>query len=323
MHFLDATTGWVAVLGEGIYATSDGGATWRHQADSYATLALAAGDATHVWALGLGDLVGTVDSSADTAPPSTFSDADGAWRSTSQTVTLTPNDIGVIGLGGTEYSLDGGESWQDGTVISFDAPADHANDGSHELLYRSVDLAGNREATQLNAVNIDTLGPTCSAPKEAVVNAGSKGILRFWADDATSGVRRAAITLSDSHGRVRRTFVKYAGNWDAWPAPTYYWLRFTCDLRPGRYRITVKAVDRAGNAQVKVGHNWLRVVRRGAPKARRPWWPAGLPSSQMSFETGVGGAASLRRALGAAATSSYPAWRPGMTAPVLEHLRLR
>jgi photosystem II stability/assembly factor-like uncharacterized protein len=323
VHFLDAMTGWAAVLGEGVYATGDGGATWRHQADSYATLALAAGDATHVWAFGLGSLVGTVDSNADTAPPSTFSDADGAWRSTAQTVTLVPNDVGAAGLGGTEYSLDGGENWQDGTVISFDAPADHANDGSHELLYRSTDLAGNREATQLNTVNLDTLGPTCSAPKEAVVNAGSSGILRFWAGDATSGVRRATITLSDRSGRVRRTFVKRAGNWGAWPAPTYYWMRFACDLKPGRYRITVQAVDRAGNAQVKVGHNWLRVVRRGAPKAHRPWWPAGLPDSQMTVETGVGGAAPSPRELGAAATSSCLTPRPWVSAPLLEDLRLR
>jgi photosystem II stability/assembly factor-like uncharacterized protein len=291
VQFLDSQTGWVAVLGKGIYATSDGGTTWQREADSDATLAIAASDSAHVWAFGLGDLLGTVDSSADTAPPSTLSDGDGAWHDTSQTLTLTPNDIGAAGLAGTQYSLDRGKSWQDGTVIAFDAPADHANDGVHEVFYRSTDLAGNREATQLDAVSIDTLGPVCSAPKEAVVNAGSRGILRFMAVDTTSGVQRATITLSDRGGHVRRTFVSHAGHWGASPAPTYYWLRFDCDLKPGRYLVTVSAVDLAGNTQVKVGHNWLRVVRSGAPKATHPWWPSGLPGSSMSSIV-VAGAAS-------------------------------
>jgi photosystem II stability/assembly factor-like uncharacterized protein len=312
VHFLDSLTGWVAVVGEGIYATTDGGSTWHHAADSAATVAIAASDGAHVWALGLGELVATVDSSADSAPPSTISDADADWHGTSQTVTLTPNDVGAAGLAGTEYSLDMGETWQDGLVVAFDAPADHANDGGHQLLYRSTDMAGNREATQLSIVNIDTLGPTCAAPKKAVVNAGSKGILRFMAGDATSGVRRATITLSDPGGRVRRTFVEYAGNWGAWPAPTYYWLRFDCDLGPGYYRITVRAMDLAGNEQVKVGHNWLHVVRRGAPKASRPWWPSGLPNSSLSSVTDAGSASSaLARSLARAPATMRMSATPG------------
>jgi photosystem II stability/assembly factor-like uncharacterized protein len=316
VHFLDPQTGWAAFAGQGVYRTTDGGLNWSHQADSYASLAIAASDGTHVWALGLGDLVATVDSSADTAPPSTISNGDGAWHRTAQTVTLTPNDIGGAGLAGTEYSLDMGTTWRDGTVIAFDAPADHANDGVHRLLYRSTDRAGNREATQLNVVNIDTLGPRCSAPRQAAVNAGSKGILRFKADDATSGARRATITLSDSRGRARRTFVRYAGNWGASPPPTYYWLRFTCDLKPGRYRIAVSAVDRAGNAQRKVGHSWLRVVRRGAPPAHRPWWPSGLPGGPMTVETGAGAApaaADAPLALAEARASSGVAALSGFT----------
>jgi photosystem II stability/assembly factor-like uncharacterized protein len=304
LHFLDAQTGWVNVEGKGIYATTDGGVTWQREADSGSTYAIAASDVAHVWALGLGDLLGTVDSSADTAPPSTLSSADDAWHRTLQNVTLTPNDIGGAGLAGTEYSLDMGATWQQGTSIAFDAPANHSNDGVHELLYRSTDAAGNREATQLCSVQIDTLGPVCSAPKKAVVNAGSEGILRFKADDATSGVRRATITISDLRGNVRRSFVKYSGDWGADPAPSYYWLPFACDLKPGYYRITVRAVDRAGNQQVKVGHNWLHVVRSGAPNATRPWWPSGLPDTTVNGMSSGGGAARLAASLGSTPTAS-------------------
>jgi photosystem II stability/assembly factor-like uncharacterized protein len=310
LHFLNAQTGWVTINGKGVYATTDAGATWRRETDSDWTATIAASDAAHVWAFGLGDLLGTVDSSADTAPPSTFSSADNAWRSAPVTITLTPNDIGAAGLAGTEYSRDMGETWQEGTSIAFDASADHSNDGAHELLYRSTDAAGNREATQLCTVQIDTLGPKCSAPAHAIVNAGSKGILRFRADDSTSGVRRATITLSDPKGRVRRTFVKYSGNWSSEPPPTYYWLRFACDLKPGFYRITVRAVDRAGNEQVTVGHNWLHVVRRGAPKQTRPWWPSGLPDTSMGGRMSSGPVAgAIAAALGpahSASSSSLP-----------------
>jgi hypothetical protein len=77
----------------------------------------------------------------------------------------------------------------------------------------------------------------------------------------------------------------------SYPAPTYYWLRFACDLKPGYYRITVKAVDLAGNAQTTIGHNWLKVVRHGAPRQTHPWWPAGLPDTSGRIRMGSMGAA--------------------------------
>jgi photosystem II stability/assembly factor-like uncharacterized protein len=300
LHFLDALTGWVAVSGEGVYKTTDGGVSWAlvSIAGSGETSVLTASDATHVWALGLGELLGTVDATGDTAAPQTWTDGDGRWTRSAQTLTLTAGDIGGSGLARTEYSLDDGKSWLAGTSMAFAAPADHSNDGAHTVRYRSIDGAGNREATKLTAVLIDTLGPACGAPKKAVVNAGSKGILRFLASDATSGVGRAVITIRDQSGKVRRTFVRRAGNWGTYPAPTYYWLRFRCDLRPGTYRITVTATDRAGNTQTKIGHNVLRVVRRGAPQQRRPWWPAGLPGDTLVVS---GGSSPAAAALAAAA----------------------
>ena len=62
------------------------------------------------------------------------------------------------------------------------------------------------------------------------------------------------------------------------PAPPFYYLRFHCALRPGTYRVEVRATDWAGNPQVLIGHNTLRVVRRGAPPFENPGWPAGMPS---------------------------------------------
>ncbi len=282
LHFLDATTGWLAVDGEGIYETRDGGTTWARVADDGGdALTIVAADEAHVWALG-SNLVGTVDTVADTAPPTSWADADDVWHRSAQTVTLSASDVGGSLPVQTEYSLDGGATWQDGSVLPFDAPADHSGDGIHVILYRSRDAVGNQEATQACGALIDTLGPVCSAPKKAIVNSGAVGILRFKAVDATSGVRRATITITDLAGHVRRRFVERAGVWSSSPAPDYYWLPFTCNLKPGYYRIAVTAVDHAGNPQTTTGHKFLHVVRAGAPKQVRPWWPHGLPDSSMT-----------------------------------------
>ena len=63
------------------------------------------------------------------------------------------------------------------------------------------------------------------------------------------------------------------------PAPPYYWLRFKCTLKPGTYRVEVRATDGAGNRQVTVGRGTLRVVRSGAPVFTAPFWPSGLGQS--------------------------------------------
>jgi photosystem II stability/assembly factor-like uncharacterized protein len=273
VHFSDALHGWLA--GNGVFATIDGGATWQKVAGgSFGTLV--ATDATHVWAFGSA-VASTVDAAGDTAPPATLDDADAVWHGGPVTVTLKAYDIGGSGLASTQFSTDGGTTWQAGTSISIAAPADHANDGVHTVLYRSSDNAGNREATESFQVPIDTLGPKCAAPWKAIINTGQRGIIRFKAIDSTSGIGRATITIRDRRGRAVRTFVEQPGNWGSDPAPTYFWLRFKCALSPGAYRIEVRATDLAGNRQVSVGRNSLRVVVSGAPVVRPPYWGQGLP----------------------------------------------
>ena len=80
-----------------------------------------------------------------TAPTTTATGADDLWHNKPVTVTLTATD-GPSGSGvtRTEYRIDGGP-WTAATSLTVAAPADHANDGSHAVLYRSVDGAGNTE----------------------------------------------------------------------------------------------------------------------------------------------------------------------------------
>jgi hypothetical protein len=156
------------------------------------------------------------------------------------------------------------------------AYADHHFDGEHTVLYRSTDDAGNQEQTESRFVGIDTLGPACSVPRTSIVDTGRVGALYFLATDEMSGVKEATISIVGAHHRVLRRFVERSGNWEAFPSPSYYWIRFKCSLKPGTYHVVVHAADNAGNPQATVGNGTLRVVRSGAPAFHAPWWPSGL-----------------------------------------------
>ena len=186
---------------------------------------------------------------------------------------------------------------ESGASVAIDAPADHSNDGYHTILYRSTDNAGNQEQTESLGVGIDTLGPACSVPRPSLVDAGKPGILYFMASDAGSDVARATISIVNSHGRVLRRFVEPAGNWGYGEPLPYYWLRFSCKLKPGTYRVEVRATDWAGNPQVVAGRGLLRVVRSGAPRFHAPPWPAGLPASSTGFFSRLSHSLEARRLL--------------------------
>ncbi len=309
VHFSDASDGWVGGQ-NGVYATTDGGATWQRVAAGDGVEAITATDPQHVWAFGDGFLVGTLDASVDTAAPVTIDPHnDSVWRRHAVTIGFTANDVGGSGVALTQTSIDGG-AWQPGAALTIPAYADHHFDGTHTVLYRSTDGAGNQEQTESLVVGIDTLGPACSAPRESVVDSGTLGTLYFLATDENSGVKEATITIVGAHGRVLRRFVERSGNWGASPSPSYYWMRFKCRFKPGTYRVEVRATDWAGNRQVTIGRNLLRVVRSGAPDFRPPWWPSGLPDSSMGSRLNHGlRPAWLLRQPGSPATVHAPSHR--------------
>ena len=283
VHFLDADHGYIGG-DDGVWATSDAGATWQRVAGGYGVTSIAAADADHVWAAGGGFLTSTVDGSGDTAAPATlYSERQSSWSRRPVSIALAANDTGGSGLAGITYRVDGDAAWTPGSTIAIPAPADHANDGAHTVYYRSSDNAGNREQLEVLGVGIDTLGPACSIVRPSVVDSGSTGILYFKAADANSGVAHATITVLDRHGRAALRFRLKRGRWGMSPPPEYYWWRFTCRLQPGTYRTEVRAVDWAGNRQVTVGRGELRVVKAGAPPQRHPGWPEGLPYDASGF----------------------------------------
>ena len=99
--------------------------------------------------------------SDDFTPPSTkVSGAATRWHNAPVSLTfIATDDPGGSGVAATEYSLDGGATWTDGTSVTIPAPADQANDGLHAVLFRSTDSAGNVEDRPGVKVGIDTQRP--------------------------------------------------------------------------------------------------------------------------------------------------------------------
>jgi len=126
---------------------------------------------------------------ADTTPPTTTDDTDGLWHNTGVTVHLTATDTGsgmVGGLAKTEYSTDGGSSWDTGTSVPVTADPDGSNDGVHTILYRSTDAAGNQESPDKSCdVKIDTRAPMSADDSNGW--AGVHTVITLTAADSPDG----------------------------------------------------------------------------------------------------------------------------------------
>ncbi len=195
--------------------------------------------------------------STDVTPPMTFVQGGvTGWHKTPVTLRLTATDGSGSGVAYTEYSLDGGATWIQGNSVTIAAPSDHSADGSHRVLYRSVDNVGNVESALACKVRIDTQRPAPQAPHAASVVKGHEVTLRFSVNDPRPGSPWATVTIVVRTGRgavVRRAVLTHR----AVDASLVY--RFVCRLARGSYAYSVAATDSAGNRQTAIATNRLVV----------------------------------------------------------------
>jgi hypothetical protein len=192
------------------------------------------------------------------APTTKVAGAGAAWHDRSVTLRFTATDnAGGTGVAYTESSLDGGATWTKGRSLTIPAPSDHANDGSHTVLYRSADKAGNLEKSRSGTVRIDTRRPTPVADSAAAAVRGARAVLPFSVSDPRPGSATATVTIRivDTSGKLARKAVLTAVKVDS---PRGY--AFICRLARGHYRFIVYATDAAGNKQSQPAANQL-VVR--------------------------------------------------------------
>ncbi|MFD0747243.1 OmpL47-type beta-barrel domain-containing protein [Phytohabitans flavus] len=167
----------------------------------------------------------------DTAPV-TVSKVDGTavagWYTGPATVTLTATDNqGGSGVARTEYQLDGATTW-----TAYTEPILVAGDGAHEVRFRSVDEAGNVEATKSTAIKIDATAPVTAAtfapPSDGGWHAGAVPVT-LASTDAGSGVDKVEWSLD-------------GGPWTPYTQPV--------DITGnGEHELLYRATDKAGNAE--------------------------------------------------------------------------
>jgi large repetitive protein len=151
----------------------------------------------------------------DAAPPATTAgglraDAHSGWVTSGQAVSLTPADA-RSGVAATYYTVDGGTQ-----RLYTGAPFLVAGEGSHAVIYWSVDVAGNTETQHTGYVNIDTTGPTTTATNlQANDHSGwamSTQSVSLAATDAGSGVGHTYYTLDGGAQQTYATPVAVSGN---------------------------------------------------------------------------------------------------------------
>jgi hypothetical protein len=158
-----------------LLTTTDGGATWTAETvpgypgsiywplgRPYSMLA-ASGD--RVWLGGDWDsrLVANFDPDQDPPATTLLTSYDGTWTNQDVTLAFDATDA-VIGVAYTRSRESSGQPWGGvpwvyGDVLEVGAPADHANDGAHTVVFQSIDKLGQAETPQETVVKIDTLDP--------------------------------------------------------------------------------------------------------------------------------------------------------------------
>ncbi len=177
------------------------------------------------------------------------------WRNADMTFAFTAIDpVPGSGLAYTEARIDD-RPWSKGEILFLDAPADHSEDGSHTLHYRSVDNLGNIESEQTYPVGIDTRRPITKAPYAASGIRFRRATLKFKVIDAKPNQGEAYVTIKikNRKGRVVQT-VK--ASWVA--VNKLASTQFRLKIARGTYRFLVYASDAGGNKQSSVG--WNRLV---------------------------------------------------------------
>jgi hypothetical protein len=183
-----------------------------------------------------------------TAPVTTVTGAGGGWSRTPVTLVFSATDEGS-GVDFTEAGLYGADPLHlTGTPCTLTIDGQ----GERTVRYRSVDLAGNKEAWRTCTVQVDGRGPVTEV-RAAGVRRGARVTLRYRVEDLTpkadvrllvktrSGRTRATIKLG-----WRGTNVLRSASW-------------RCRLPRGRYRLVVLATDQAGNRQATAGSARLTV----------------------------------------------------------------
>ena len=187
-------------------------------------------------------------SQLDVTPPVTTTSADAAWHHGQTTVTFSATDT-QSGVAYTQFGIDGG-GWRTGTAVTI------GTEGVHTVVYRSVDNAGNVEATHAAEVKIDNTAPALAviSPVGGAAYAQYSNVIADWivSDTGGSGLSAAVATVDG-------TAIAKSARVDT--------------LAAGAHTLVVTVTDAAGNvATATVG---FVITAAPAPEGITLGWPLG------------------------------------------------
>ncbi len=130
--------------------------------------------------------------------PVTSCDYDGCWHNGPVTVHFSANDCGGLGVAYTEYSLDNGSTWTQGTSVTISSA------GTTTVLYHSVDIVGNVETAKSVSVKIDLTAPTTTAT--ASPSGWTKGSVTLTLAATDSGGSGLKATYYKIDGGSQQTY---------------------------------------------------------------------------------------------------------------------
>ncbi|WP_246021856.1 OmpL47-type beta-barrel domain-containing protein [Paenibacillus zeisoli] len=164
---------------------------------------------------------------ADTSAPVTQVAVDGKtgeaeYNAKDVTLTFSADDVGT-GVARSEYRVN------DGDWIAASAPVTLPGEGRFVVEYRSVDKAGNVEASKTIVIRIDKQGPVITLPAGAT----------FYQTDAAL----PAVKVEDTGSRVQNTVYTLDGRVITSPDSVAPWT-----LTLGKHTLKVTATDAAGNS---------------------------------------------------------------------------
>ena len=179
-----------------IYHTTNGGTTWAAQTSGTTQAQRSiSGAGGSLWACGGGGTCPTY--LIDSTPPVTTAtglqaSSTTGWQTSAQSVTLSATDS-QSGVSATYYKVDGGAQQ------TYTAPFTISTQGSHTVVYWSVDKGGNTEAQHAGYVNIDSAAPATTATGlQGANNTGwqtTGQAVTLSATDAVSGVATTKYTV--------------------------------------------------------------------------------------------------------------------------------
>ncbi|REJ06520.1 S-layer homology domain-containing protein [Halobacillus trueperi] len=133
----------------------------------------------------------TVDVNLDFGvPETTMSSVNDEWHNTNVEVTLSSSD-GLSGVSKTEYRVNEKE-W-----VTYDTSILVEEEGSNNVEFRSIDHAGNVEATQSKVIKVDKTAPVTTAEEVPVDWSSQDVALTLSSSDELSGVSSIEYKIND------------------------------------------------------------------------------------------------------------------------------